>query len=136
MGPDRRYKHADLTGKVIKTFYEVYNELGFGFLESVCRESLRLALADDGLTAETEQALTVWFRNRPVGQFRADLIVEKQVLVELKSGKGLDTAHEAQVLNYLRATTLEVGLLLNFGPTPQVRRFAYDNARKTFLNPR
>lgn len=132
MGYDlARYKHAELTGRIIKTFYDVYNELGFGFLESVCREALCIALSEDGLSVQSETAVTVWFRRRPVGLFRADIIVEARVIIELKSARAIDPAHEAQLLNYLRATDIEVGLLLNFGPVPGVKRLAFDNRRKS-----
>jgi len=115
---------------IIGVFYEVYNELGVGFLESVYRNSLQLALISKGLTVEAELPISVFFRGRNVGDFKADLVVNHTVLIELKTAEDIVSAHEAQVLNYLRATSLEVGLLLNFGPKPQVRRFLLDNSRK------
>jgi len=129
------YKHADITEKIIGVFYDVYNELGHGFLESVYKHAMLLALSEAGLNAETEKAITVKFRDHTIGDFRADIIVENKVILELKAGKALDASHEAQLLNYLRATELEVGLLLNFGPKAEIKRLAFDNARKQNLRP-
>jgi GxxExxY protein len=126
----RGFKYKDLTEKIIGIFYEVYNELGHGFLESVYEESLAIAFADKGLRFERQVPVPVWFRGRQVGDFRADFVIESYVLVEIKSARILDTTHEAQVLNYLRGPALEVGLLLNFGPKPHFRRLAFDNNRK------
>ena len=123
-------KHQDLTRRIIGIFFEVYNELGAGFLECVYVEALVLALEDAGLRVEREMRLSVHFRNRIVGQFRADLVVGGAVLVEAKACPGLQASHKAQILNYLRATVLEVGLLLNFGPRPTVKRFLFENPHK------
>lgn len=121
-----------MSEKIIGVFYDVFNELGFGFLESVYRNSMQLALLAKGLSVEPEVAVPVFFRGRNVGDFRADLVVNGCVLLELKTAESISIAHEAQLLNYLRATKLEVGLILNFGPKAQVRRLAYDNLRKRF----
>jgi GxxExxY protein len=123
-------KHSELTEKIIGVFYDVYNELGYGFLESTYAEALVIALADAGLTTLREVAVPVWFRRRQVGQYRADIIVEGILLIELKATRTLESAHEAQLLHYLRATEIEVGLLLNFGLRPQFRRLLFDNKRK------
>lgn len=130
MAIDSNYKHSELTEMIIGVFYEVYNDLGFGFLESVYRNSLRLALLEKGLSVEQEVAVSVFFRGHNVGDFRADLVVNKAILVELKTAEQIVAAHESQVLNYLRSTALELGLVLNFGPKPQVRRLLLDNSRK------
>lgn len=127
---ERRYKHEELTELIIGAFYEVYNELGTGFLEKVYREAMALVLRSKGISVQCEVALPVWFRGTRIGTYEANMVVEGQVLVELKAAKGLEASHEAQLLNYLRATEIEVGLLLNFGPRPQVRRFAFANERK------
>lgn len=132
MGDNQTCKHAELTKQIIGVFYDVYNELGFGFLESVYRNSFRLALQEKGLIVEDEVSTPVYFRGQKVGDFKADLIVSKIILLELKTAETLVPAHEAQILNYLRATSLEVGLLFNFGPKPQVRRLLFDNERKRF----
>jgi len=123
-------KHGELTDKIIGIFYGVYNELGYGFLESVYEESLLFALRDAGLAADRQVPVPVWFRNHKVGDFRADLLVESTVLLELKSTRVLERAHEAQLLHYLKSTNIEVGMLLNFGARPQFRRLLFDNERK------
>jgi GxxExxY protein len=120
----------DVTEKIIGIFYDVYNELGYGFLECVYEESLVIALHDAGLAANRQISLPVWFRGHKVGEFRADLLVENCVLLELKSARSLDPAHEAQLLHYLKSTEVEVGMLLNFGARPQFRRLLFDNERK------
>ncbi len=130
MTVDPNYKHSQLTEVIIGVFYEVYNELGFGFLESVYRRSMQKVLRERELTVEAEVPVPVFFRGEPVGDFRADLVVNHCVLLELKTAETIVMAHEAQLLNYLRATSLEVGLILNFGPKAQVRRLLYDNERK------
>jgi GxxExxY protein len=133
MNTETELKHQELTGQIIRVFLDVYNELGAGFLESVYIEALGLALNEAGLTVEREMPLAVSFRGRIVGQFRADLVVGGAVLVEAKACPALHPAHNAQVLNYLRATVLEVGLLINFGPRPSIKRLVFDNSRKTRL---
>jgi GxxExxY protein len=128
--PPLGLKHSDLTEKIIGVFYDVYNELGHGFLESTYAEALVVALEQSGLNVAREVPVPVWFRGRKVGQYYADLIVDGLVLLELKAARTLDSAHEAQLLHYLRATEVEVGLLLNFGLRPQFRRLLFDNERK------
>jgi len=123
-------KHSELTEIIIGVFYDVYNELGFGFLESVYRKSFAVALRARGMTVKEEAPITVYFRGQNVGDFKADLAVNDLILIELKTAETLVMAHEAQTLNYLRATALEVGLLFNFGPKPQLRRLLFDNDRK------
>lgn len=127
------YKYAELTDRIIGVFYAVYNELGPGFLESVYQNALTIALETEGLTVKSEAPISVSFQGRVVGDFKADIIVENKVLLELKACHTLEESHEAQLLNYLRATEIEVGLLLNFGPKPQVKRFAFENTRKKNL---
>ena len=124
------FKHSELTEIIIQTFHEVYRELGYGFAEVVYRNSLQVALLQKGLEAKTEVPISVRFRGAVVGDFKADLVVNKCVLLELKAADGIVAAHEAQLLNYLRTTSLEVGLILNFGPKPQVRRLIFENSRK------
>lgn len=123
-------KHAEVTEKIIGVFYEVYNELGEGFLESVYQNAMSLALAQAGLQVSREVALPVFFRGEIVGDFRADLIINGVVIIELKSARTIESSHEAQIYNYLRSTEIEVGLLLNFGPRAQFRRMAFENCRK------
>jgi GxxExxY protein len=123
-------KHREFTEKIIGVFYDVYNELGHGFLESVYEQGLAIALAQAGMTVERQVAVAVWFRSQQIGDFRADMRVDGKVLLELKAARTIDQAHEKQLLNYLRATDIEVGLLLNFGVKPQFRRLVYENERK------
>ena len=123
-------KHRDLTRKIIGVFYEVYNELGHGFLESVYQKSLGLALQSSGLDVCWPIAIPVWFRGQQVGHFEGDMLVERSVLLELKAVQSLNGSHQAQLLNYLRATEIEVGLLLNFGSKPEFKRLLFDNSRK------
>ncbi len=124
-------KYFALTQQIIGVYFEVYNELGSGFLESVYQKSLALALESAGLKVCSRIDIPVWFRGHQVGQFEGDLLVEQCVLLELKAARALGSAHQAQLLNYLRATEIEVGLLLNFGPRPEFKRVAYDNSRKS-----
>jgi len=123
-------KHKELTGTIIGVFYDVYNELGHGFLESVYQKSLGLALQAAGLHSCWPIAIPVWFRGHQVGHFEGDMLVENSVLLELKAVRALDGSHQAQLLNYLRATDIEVGLLLNFGVKPEFKRLLFDNSRK------
>jgi GxxExxY protein len=127
---ERGFKYFELTQKIIGVYYDVYNELGVGFLESVYQKSLALALESAGLKVCSRIDIPVWFRGHQVGQFEGDLLVEQCVLLELKAARALGSAHQAQLMNYLRATEIEVGLLLNFGPKPEFKRVAYDNSRK------
>ena len=123
-------KHAELTRAIIGVFYEVYNELGTGFLESVYKECMRLALTQAGLSVQTEMPVPVYFRGSLVGVFKADLVVNGLVLIELKIADALCQEHESQTLHYLRATNLEVGMLMNFGPTAKFKRLVMDNESK------
>lgn len=128
--PGTVLKHEELTGKIIGVFYDVYNELGYGFLESVYQNSMLIALREAGLHVSQQIPVPVKFRNGLVGEFRADLLVENSVLLELKCARVLERAHEAQLLHYLKSTEIEIGLLLNFGSSPQFRRLLFDNEGK------
>jgi GxxExxY protein len=130
MDAPQNLKHSALTEKVIGIFYDVYNELGYGFLESTYAEAMVIALEESGLIAAREVSVPVWFRGKKAGEYFADLMVDNVVLLELKTARNLESAHEAQLLHYLRATQVEVGLLLNFGMRPQFRRLLFDNQRK------
>jgi GxxExxY protein len=123
-------KYRELIYKIIGVYYEVYNELGHGFLESVYQKSLGLALNSAGLEACWPIAIPVTFRGQSVGHFEADMLVEKCVLLELKAVRQLDRSHVAQLRNYLRATDIECGLLLNFGLRAEFRRLLFSNAGK------
>lgn len=123
--------HKDLTDKIIGTFYEVYNELGFGFLESVYEDAMVIALEEKGIEVGQQISVPVSFRGRSIGTFAADLVVERSVIVELKAVSQLVDAHVAQLMHYLRATDIEVGLVMNFGPCPEFKRRVFENTRKT-----
>ena len=107
--------HEELTGQILQACFEVINELGAGFVESVYQKALFVALSQKGLQAETEFQLKVKFRGVVVGDFFADILVENKVILELKAVKTLLPEHQAQIINYLKATGVEVGLLINFG---------------------
>lgn len=109
--------YEDLSEKILAACFEVMNELGAGFLESVYEKALLIALRDKQLDAESQVPLSVMFRNEKVGEFYADILVEDKILLELKAARTIAPEHQAQLINYLKATGLEVGLLVNFGPT-------------------
>jgi GxxExxY protein len=131
----RGLKHAYLTEKLIGIFFSVYNELGHGFLESVYEQAFSVTLAENNIFFQRQVAVPVWFHEQQIGEFRADLVVENKVLVELKTRRDIDTAWEKQLLNYLRATQIEVGLLFNFGPSAQFSRYVFENEKKNPRNP-
>ena len=134
MGWDpEKYKHQELTQVIIQVFYEVYNELGYGFLEWVYEEAILVVLREKGMTVEAQRPLPVWFRGGKIGDFRPDLIVGNTVVAELKAASALEPIHEAQLLNYLRASDIEVGLLLNFSPAPKIKRMVFANEKKKNL---
>ena len=124
------FKHTDVTELIIKAFYKVYGTLGYGFLEKVYGNAMAIELRKLGLDIVQEARIVVYYDQEVVGEYFADLLVADAVIVELKAVKRLMEEHEAQLLNYLKATTYEVGLLLNFGPKPEIKRKAFDNARK------
>ena len=124
---------AELTRTVLGAFFEVHWELGHGFLEIVYVRALHAVLADAGLRVEREARLPVRFRDRVIGCFRADLLIEGLLILEIKAVRQIERAHVAQVLNYLRASDVEVALLLNFGLRPTFRRLVFGNARKSPL---
>jgi GxxExxY protein len=127
-------KHADLTEKVIEAFFNVYNTLGYGFAEKVYQNALVMELVALGLAVESQKQITVRYSGRIVGEFWADVVVNGVVILELKAVQRLLDEHEAQLLNYLKATPIEVGLLLNFGPRAELKRKVYDNDRKGSLS--
>ena len=124
------YKHKELTDKIIHEFYSVYNELGFGFLENVYQNALFFELQNRGFKVEPQKAIDVYYQTQLVGKYKADLIINDLIILELKAVEYLVEEHELQLINYLKATDKEVGLLLNFGMKPEIRRKAFDNNRK------
>jgi GxxExxY protein len=119
--------HKETTDKIIKAFYYVYNTLGYGFLEKVYENAMLLELRSLGLSVEKQVPIKVYFKEQQVGDYYADLIVEDKVIVELKAAESLCEEHEFQLINYLKATNIEVGLLLNFGNNPQFTRKIFSN---------
>jgi GxxExxY protein len=126
-------KHSDLTEKIIGAFYKVHNTLGYGFSEKVYENALVIELKKLGLTVEQQIPIQVFYDGQNVGEYVADILVEGQVLLELKAIRTLTVENEAQLLSNLKATLIEVGLLLNFGPKPQFKRKVFDNTLKGSL---
>ena len=122
--------HQELTDKILKSFYKVYNTLGYGFLEKVYENALLIELHEQGLNCEAQFPIKVFYNNKNVGNYVADLIVEELVIVELKAAETLVIENEFQLINYLKATEYEVGLLLNFRKKPQFKRKIFTNDRK------
>ncbi len=118
----KSFLYSELTEKIIKCFYKVYDELGAGFLESVYEKSLLVELQDVGLLTESQKDLQVYYKDNLVGDFKADIIVENKVLVEIKAVSRLLSQHEAQLINYLKATGKKIGLLVNFGDKLEFKR--------------
>jgi GxxExxY protein len=126
-----RLKYVEITDVILQVFYKkVYHNLGYGFLEKVYENAMAFELQRHGLQVDRQYKIDVYYENIIVGEYYADLVVEKKVMLELKAASTLLPEHEAQLLNYLRATEFEVGLLLNFGPKPTHRRKVYDNEGK------
>jgi GxxExxY protein len=128
------FKHKDLTDKILKAFYRVYNTLGYGFLEKVYERALALDLASAGLRVARQQPVKVFYGGNPVGDYFADIVVENKIIIEVKIADAICDAHIAQLRNYLKATEMEVGLLLNFGPEPKFARKIFSNENKQQLN--
>ncbi len=128
---DNDLLHADITALIIKAFFHVYNTLGSGFLEKVYENALKITLKKWGLSVSQQQPIKVYFEGQEVGEYFADLVVAEKVILELKAAEAICAGHESQLVNYLKATEFEVGLLLNFGPKPQFRRKIFLNGRKS-----
>jgi GxxExxY protein len=124
------FKHTNITEKIIEAFYKVYNALGHGFLEKIYVTALIIELRKMGFGVQHQTSIQVYYDGHVVGDYICDILVSSCVIVEVKAVKMLAAEHEAQLLNYLKATRIETGLLLNFGPKPEIKRKAYDNARK------
>jgi len=124
------FKYKELTERIIKVFYRVYNKLGYGFLEKVYENAMMKEFEIEGISAVTQSAIKVVYEEEIIGEYFADILVDNKVIVEIKAAKSLAIENEAQLLNYLKATEIEVGLLLNFGPKPDLKRKIFDNTRK------
>ncbi|MEP7234267.1 MAG: GxxExxY protein [Ignavibacteriota bacterium] len=125
--------HSDITDRIIKAYYAVYNKLGYGFLEKVYEKAICIELRKMGFRVESQKAIKVFYDEETIGEYYADVVVDELVIIELKAAEGLAEEHERQLLNYLKATQMEVGLLLNFGVKAQFKRKIFMNANK---NPR
>ena len=123
--------HKSITDIILKVYYEVYNELGYGFLEKVYQNAMYFELQSLGYKVEAQKQIKVYFKKQLAGEYYSDLLVEDKVIVELKATELLMNVHIAQIMNYLRGTPIEVGLLLNFGEKPEFKRFIYTNDRKS-----
>jgi GxxExxY protein len=124
--------HEDITEKIIAAFYKVYNTLGHGFLEKVYENAMAVELRKQGFNIEQQKNIRVYYEGEEVGYYESDLAVNGLVIAETKAKESLREEHEAQLVNYLKATKIEVGLLLNFGKTPEFRRKIFTNDRKSF----
>ena len=122
------FMHTGLTEKIIQVFYKVYNTLGYGFLEKVYENAMFHELTSMGLDVKRQHPIVVFYDSVEVGSYYADLIVEDTVIIELKAAEGICEEHECQLINYLKATDVEVGLLLNFGKKPQIKRKVHSNS--------
>jgi GxxExxY protein len=120
----------ELTRRIIRAFYKVYNTLGHGFIESVYHNAMIIEIVRNGLSVEIKKPITVYYGENVIGNFEADLFVQDRVIVELKAKESLHPSHEAQLTNYLRATDVEVGLLLNFGKKAEFKRKIFENEYK------
>ncbi|HHT9115322.1 MAG: GxxExxY protein [Planctomycetes bacterium] len=123
-------KYKEITDKIIKIFYRVYNKLGYGFLERIYENAMMIEFKRESIPAVSQSAIKVFYEDEIIGEYFADILVDDKVIVEIKAAKYLVVENEAQLLNYLKATNIEVGLLLNFGPKPEVKRKVFDNYRK------
>ncbi len=125
------YLFKDLTSRIISGFYKVYNTLGFGFLEKVYENALKIELEKMGFIVERQKSINVYYDEILVGEYYADLIVDGKIILELKAAESLIEEHELQLINYLKATEMEIGLLLNFGKKPEIRRKIFSNLRRS-----
>ncbi|MBA6151855.1 GxxExxY protein [Gelidibacter maritimus] len=121
------YKNSETTDLIIKCFYNVYNQLGYGFLEKVYEKSMFIELKNSGLFVEHQKPISVYYKEQQVGKYYADLIVSESVIIEIKAAETLCEEHEFQLINYHKATDIGVGHLLNFGKKPQIKRKIYSN---------
>lgn len=128
------YLHKDVTSIIIQSFYKVYNTLGYGFLEKVYENAMRIELKKLGMSVEQQKNIKVYFDSEQVGDYFADLLVNDLVIVELKAAENICEEHETQLLNYLKATDIEVGLLLNFGKKAEIKRKIFLNEHKRLKN--
>lgn len=122
--------HEETTEKIIKAYYKVYNTLGYGFLEKVYENAMAIELRKMGFKVNKQKNIKVYYESEEVGDYFADLLIDDLIIVELKAADGICENHEAQLTNYLKATTIEIGLLLNFGKKPEFKRKIFHNHLK------
>ncbi len=127
---EKNFLHSDITDKLIKIFYKVYSNLGYGFLERVYENAMFIELQKTGLNVKRQSPIKVFYDDSQVGLYFADLLIDDKVIVELKAAEGLCEEHETQLINYLKATEIEVGILLNFGKKPEIRRKVFNDEFK------
>ena len=126
--------HKDTTDIILKSFYKVYNNLGYGFLEKVYENALLYELRNQGLDCEKQKPIKVYYEQIQVGEYYSDIIVNECIILELKAAESIAEEHEFQLINYLKATEIEIGLLLNFGKNPEFKRKIFTNNKKISKN--
>jgi len=124
------FKYVELTEKIIEIYYRVYNKLGYGFLEKIYENAMMIEFKKENISAVSQSAIKVLYEGEIVGEYFADILISDKIILEIKAAKNIAEEHEAQLLNYLKATNIQVGLLLNYGPKPNFKRKAFDNTRK------
>ncbi len=124
------FKFVELTEKIIEIYYRVYNELGYGFLEKIYENAMMIEFKKENISAVFQSAIKVLYEGEVVGEYFADILITDKIIVEIKAAKNIAEEHEAQLLNYLKATDIEVGFLFNYGSKPNLKRKAFDNSRK------
>ena len=124
------FKYVELTEKIIEIYYRVYNKLGYGFLEKIYENAMMIEFKKENISAVSQSAIKVLYEGEIVGEYFADILISDKIILEIKAAKNVAEEHETQLLNYLKATNIEVGLLLNYGPKPNFKRKAFDNTRK------
>jgi GxxExxY protein len=125
-----KFIHEEITSKIIEAFYNVYNKLGFGFLEKVYHNAMEIELSKYFDSIENQKSICVLYDGKPIGDYYADFLIASKVIIEIKAVEILANEHELQLLNYLKATNIEIGLLLNFGKKPQIKRKIFTNNKK------
>ena len=122
--------HRELSEAIIETYFDVYNQLGFGFLEKVYQNAMFFELKSKGYKVQAQKQINVYYKDKLVGEFYADIVINDVIIIELKACENICEAHKAQLLNYLKGTQIEVGILLNFGERPEFKRLIFTNDRK------
>ena|SRR3989304_1988951 len=128
--------HEEITSDIINAFYKVHNALGYGFLEKVYENALAMELAERGHGVRQQVPIQVYYEDKAVGEYFADMLIDDKVILELKTAESIAKEHEAQLINYLKATKVEIGLLLNFGKEPHFKRKIFSNQKESPKHPR